>query len=242
MMRTARTIVIALACATRLGAQAPAPPDTVPRDTTRYPPHHLLMYPLVAAGFIAFVAAPSALMLIPVEDTSARMNTTPMLAASTVMAYGALGPGDDNQERRLWTLAQGVELFHRGLYAEARVEQFGLRDRNVRLRTIRVGYLAHRRNALGGITVGLRQPAAEGGLRGVEVALPLVMGNEEVEMRLEPLYLISSRNVSWNYRFQAELAIPRSAAFAGVRITSHAFDGTPKESNVALGLLVGLRR
>lgn len=239
--------VALLAAMSPLGAQTPAAArdtvrrDTLPRDTVRHL-HHPLMYAAIAATAVTMIAAPPAFMLIPSNDTTGEGGRTLLLASSTVMAYSAVGSGNDNQERCLWALAQGIELFHRGLYAEARLEQFGLRDRNVRLRTMRLGYLAHRRFMMGGATIGVRDPAPGGGLRGVELALPLLIGGYGGQMRLEPLYLISGRNVSWNYRFQADLAVPRSPLVGGIRITSHAFDGEPTESNVALTFLIGIRR
>ena len=217
--------------------------DTIQRDTVRRPIHPSpLIYPIMAALMTIVVAAPPAMLLVSTVEPVMADRSAPLFADRHVYAYGAAGPGSDTQDRTFWAATEVVEVFVNGIYGEARVEQFGLHERNIGLRTVRLGYLARpRRQALGGVTIGCRAPRDHRDLHGVEVGLPLIMGNRVADVRFEPRYLISTQGVSWNYLFQADLAAGDSPLVFGVRITAHTFEPHGSPSNAALALLVGVR-
>lgn len=238
----AAAMLLATPCALA-GAQAqPAPKDTVQRDSVlRGPPDNWGLLPVMVALAGTAIVAPPALLFLPDlgnADTSALF-----LAGNHVFVYGSAGGGGDVDNRNYWAMQHGVELFMGGVYGEARVEQFGLHERNVRLRAFRVGYLARVRGvALGGVTVGYRVPGGEGELRGVEIGLPLIMGSGRGDTRLEPIYLISNQGVSWNYRLQMELRLPNTPLTIGGRFTWHTFDAHGSANNVDMNLILGVLR
>lgn len=115
-----------------------------------------------------------------------------------------------------WAHSVSVEVFAHGIYGELRVERFAVPD-HVQFQTVRAGYLFRPRRAVAtGVTLGHRSAYGERVQDAFEIGLPLVVGAARGSARFEPTYLISSQGVSWNYRFQTELYIPRSPFMAGV--------------------------
>lgn len=234
-------LLLTQAIATSSVAQG-TPRDSVARDTMPRRLHDPLMLPLFAAAAGMLAVAPPLLFAFTPADTIPS-DAAPMFAEDHVYLFAGPGVGGDAQDHNLWALTGAVELYRRGFYGEARVERFGLHERALALRTVRGGYFVRaRRNALWGITVGARLAGDSGAVHGAELALPVVIGARSGNMRMEPLYVVSSQGVSWNYRFQAELALGESPVVLGFRFTAHTFDPHGSPSNETMTLLVGVRR
>jgi len=115
-----------------------------------------------------------------------------------------LGRGSDFEGS---TYSASLEFLHNGGYAELRTENFVEHSR-VQFWTMRGGYLLHPKPAVaGGATLGYRRVAQGSSESALEVGFPIVIGSLRNWMRLEPTYIISSRGVSWTYRFQGEWPI-----------------------------------
>lgn len=115
-------------------------------------------------------------------------------------------------------LGAELELLHRGLYGELRLEQYHASEdlpRPVRLWSARAGYLVHPvRHLAGGVTVGYRHARGapdEWTTTGVEIGFPLIAALCRERgvagtcwMRWEPAYVITPARAAMSPRFEVE--------------------------------------
>ena len=192
--------------------------DSLARDSTRYRPiHDPRMYLLLPVGFAGMVVATVVATVAPAPAARWLGKPGPPTMAAVKdhrFVYVAVGGAYDKLRTR--TLAAGMEVVRQGMYAELRVEDF-YRPRRFEYITVRGGYLFHPRNkSAGGVTVGYQHASSDPAQRGVEVGLPLLLGDSTGTVRIDPTYLLSSGGVLWNYRVQLEFPIPRQPYFLGV--------------------------
>jgi hypothetical protein len=158
------------ACAVRdSGARA----DSARADSTRaVSPNH----GPIALAVAAFVAVPSALLLLPgVEcspDTARLGFWRPRVVSAFVTGRGAVGGADADEEGG--TLSADMEVLWRGVYAAGRLEHFHLPAR-LQSRSAWVGYLIRPTRAVaGGVTLGYREAHGRRLPEGVEVGFPVM--------------------------------------------------------------------
>lgn len=209
-------------------AQAPATPtdsvskdsagrDTVPTDSLpqdafyRGSIHPPLLNPLVfAVVSITFVVFPA-----PFAAWLGKEGPTEMEFLEDHLAVYAT-VGGSLQKGQTGAHSVNAEILRKGMHGELQLEDFW-RPRYVRYLTVRGGYLWHpRRHAAGGVTVGYVHANREPGQRGVEIGVPLLVGNRTRTFRVAPMYLLSPKGAFWNYRVQLELLIPGGPYFAGL--------------------------
>lgn len=223
----------------------PTPQDTVPQtaaDTTRKGPVDAwLLVPVIAAFGAALLFAPPSLLFVPSLDTTSRELR---LTQPHVSVYGVGGitqriSGDDPNPWK-WTGSASLEAVASGLYAELRIEALSIPE-PTQAWTLRGGYLFHPKPQFaGGFTLGYRWAQGDSIQNALEIGLPFAFGREFLAARFEPTYLISSRGLTWQWRFQPEFYIPRSPLMAGLCLEiKRARQGAPYHGT--LTLLAGLR-
>jgi hypothetical protein len=150
------------------------------------------------------------------------------------------GGGGGTSKVDEWTHSESIEILKNGIYGEVRIENLYVPDR-FQFQTLRGGYLAHPKPALvGGVTLGYRRAQGDRVQNALEIGLPLVIGAPRGSFRFEPTYLISSAEISWNYRGQIEFNIPRRHLVAGLNVEGKPLRrGDPYFGTVAL--LLGVR-
>jgi hypothetical protein len=209
MMRRACLVALALLVPVAGAAQG--------TDTARTvsPNHGGMALGLIIANAVIFFAPPAFLLFG--TDSVPRDTAPPAFRASSITLYGALGFTDrleSNKSHVSWTTAVSVQVYHRRLLAEARIDEQGV-DRAYRLRSAEIGYLflANPR-AAGGLSIGLQRVGRDQTRDALTVGLPLIgFGHRSIWGRLEPRYVVSSAGVEWHYRAEIMGPITRHSPF-----------------------------
>lgn len=181
----------------------------------REPPGHGLYF------FYLFMGLAPPLLLLFNDDTTLP-DTVTLGDYNYFSAYysgGAFG-SDDVGGLSHWG---NVQVLHKGLYAEYRVEKFGAAS-HVQFQTIRGGYLLNSRlgtvpRVAAGVTVGYRRAQGPNVHNAVEVALPLILRSERgAGARFEPSYLFWGKSARYGYRLDFNLPVGRTPFAAGMTI------------------------
>lgn len=252
-MRARTVIPIVAALAVVCGRPALAQVTGTPRDSTaldtgrvdsaradsarpaaRPTPIHPNPFHVLAIGAMT-IFAPAAFVLALPPDTTAPERFEDYVAAHVELGYAEF-------ERGGWGHAQSVEAFWNGIYGEAELESYRLRNETA-LQTVRIGYL-HRNGGpvAGGVTLGYRRASGIELRDGVEVGLPLLLQSPRAWMRLEARYVVYDRTARFNWHFQIHRALPWKPLFAGMGVDIKRPHELDDESFARLSLLVGLRR
>jgi len=230
-----------VALAQIVAAQAsPAARDSARSDTTVLPgnpDNYALLVPMAL-----MVVAPASLLLLNSIRTELRADTGSDLPDHFVIAYATAGyVGHWNSDG--WGLSQDVQAFSHHAYGEVRVQDM-YAPAFVQVRTFTVGYLVHPvPRYLAGVTLGYRRVNRPGVPDGWEIGLPFIGGGKSGigQMRFEPVYAISSRGVSGEYRWESVFFPGRSAYVVSIDVDFKPLrQGGPYYGTFLLGF--GLRR
>ena len=225
-----------------LAAQAPAAPrDSVRRDTTVLrgnPDAYWLLIPMGIMG-----VAPASLLLVNSIRTQQRADTGSDLPDHYVIAYAAAGYAGHDNNTDGWGLSQDVQAFSHHAYGELRFQDL-YTPAFIQVRTVTVGYLVHPvPRDIGGVTLGYRHVNRPGAPDTWEIGLPFIAGGTSGigQIRLEPIYAVSSHGVSWNYRWESIFFPGRSVYVVSLDVDFKPLrQGGPYYGTILLGF--GLRR
>ena len=177
---------------------------------------------LLPAAAVLLIAPP--VMFLPWQDTSVSatisdLAATPDFRRSHVTIYLTGGPAFPDSADLGWAHSENAEVMWRGLYAELRLERFGL-PHHLQYRTTRAGYLIHPRPAFAsGFTIGYRESHDLPDESGISISLPAMLAGSRGWGRMEPEYVFSRAGLRWNYRLQVEWPLPgRWQLFSGGNI------------------------
>lgn len=229
---TPRSLLFALAFAGVASAQRPAtaPADSTRTDTARCRcatrdtlRRHPVDSPLMLFGMVALAAPPLLLMGIDSAGASAGPFTFMRHHAA---AFLSGGPVFSQNQDLGWTHAEIVETRFGGVYAQARLEHYYLFPQNIRYEVAHIGYLWRTHAAAGGVTVGYRRaagPPIEGRQQGIEVGLPLVVGDGDRPYLIESYYVATSPVTTWNYRLEHDWPVRGRPLTLGWRAEAMSF-------------------
>ena len=217
----------------------PATQDSTPRDTARMMSGHGGIALALAIVTAIVLVAPGPFVPLSNPDTTHLGFARNHLAVSATggLLTGETEGGDDFNGL---AYSASVEVFRNGVYGEVRGESYDQGSRT-QFWTIRAGYLMRPKSAIaGGATIGYRFVTEGVSENALEVGFPLAVGSPRKWIRLEPTYVISTRGVSWNYRFQTDFLVTRSLS-SGLNV-----DVKPSRQHgpyfAAITLLLGWRR
>jgi hypothetical protein len=213
-------------------------------DTTRtFSPNHGGM----TLGFIILTVgtffAPPVFLFIG-SDSLVRPTARPIFRESAATVYGAVGFTDRLDPKKSdasWTTAASVQVHHRRVFGEARIDEQGV-ERTYRLRSAEIGYLfvTQRRTGVG-MSLGVQRSGRERTRDAVAVGLPLISGGRALSIRLEPRYVFSPRSLEWHYRAEVTGRVSRGSPF--ILGGSLEFKPLPERGpyHGVLAVLVGVR-
>jgi hypothetical protein len=195
------------------------------------------MVSALAGAFVAIVAAPPALFLVPGLLTPDSTRALPTHYAAAYLTGGGIGQDAPSA----WTHSENLEIVRDPVFAAASLEHFYTQER-LRFWSIRAGYLFRpHRGVAGGITLGYRGVAGSRGQDAVLIGLPIVGGSQLAAVRIEPVYAVSRAGVSWTFRFQGEVyLLPRPLLAGLIAEAKPLWQGGPYQGSV--GVLFGVRR
>jgi len=235
-MRLHLPVVIVALCQIAAAQASPATRDSASRDTA--PPPVRDNYGILLVMALMGVAPASPFFIKSIREQQAS-DTGSLVPDRYVIAHAAVGYAGDHDTAG-WGLSQDVQAFWRHAFGELRVQDLHARTL-IEVRTLTVGYLARVPNNLAGLTLGYRHANRADIPDAWEIGLPLVGSAKAGILRVAAVYAISARGVSWNYRWDASVFVPRSPF-----VVSLDFDfkplrqGGPYYTTMLLGL--GLRR
>lgn len=184
------------------------------------------------------LSTPSLIMCRPDE----KFGPTVGFARSHVAVYGVAAENAVYDSSGA-VYSGSVEALWRGAFAEVRTQHIVF-PHSYSYRIVHGGYLAHPWPGLmGGLTVGYRSVPALPRHEGVEVAFPLIAGNERAWARLETSYVAGRHMTSWNGRLQGEWVLRGGPLIAGFNIEAITLplSRTSRPAAVPIGILLGAR-
>ena len=191
--------------------------DTLTRDSVRVAPHSLGMYLILPVGVVGTVAITAVMAAAPAALTvwfpdSSRLSLTFLEDHRAVyVTVGGLF-----SEGQTWAHSANIEVVRNGVLTELKVEGF-YRPRHFQYLTARGAYLLRPKpRTAAGVSVGYRHAHRDRTQAGLEIGLPLFVGDSTGTMRLEPTYVITRYGALWSYRVQIDVNIPRTPYFAGL--------------------------
>ncbi|HEU0298833.1 MAG TPA: hypothetical protein VFR37_05245 [Longimicrobium sp.] len=247
-MRTrSRLRVLPICIALLLASVAPAPGQEPSRDCEAVRAEQARQDPFVGLMRIIFwwIVAPSYLVATGdpecVEDSLQHPPALPDYAA----VFGSGGFAVTGDWRGGVARSGSVELMVRGVWAEARVDRYGISD-GVRMWDARAGYFIHPISPVaGGVTVGYRQvhDAPDAWTQGgVMVGFPIMLigcsDRDPCSLQWEPVYIVSRDGVAVSPRARADYAVPRTPLVARLEFESR---GVRHRDPMALSIGLGLR-
>jgi hypothetical protein len=229
------------------GQVPPTSSDTVAQDSTdnvRPVGGHGPMLLGFAAAFAVTFFAPAVLPFInDYPDTAAigLPRWRKHLAVYTTLG-GTVRLPDRPGNRYGWRHSLTVEALWKSLYGQVQLDDVHAPD-DATYRSLRAGYfLRPKPQVAGGLTFGYRWATGDEVQDAFLIGLPFVYApRPPVTLWMEPIYVVSSRGLTWTLDMRTEFSIPRSPAFAGVE-----FGFAPLRQggsyHWALRLLLGARR
>ena len=217
--------------------------DTVPGDSVQV---RRDLHGRLALALFTFAVAPS--LLLPHVDPCLYADEPELGFWRDHATVSVALRGVADTLRMAGGLGAELELLHRGLYAELRLEQYYASadlPRPVRLWSARAGYLIHpARHLAGGVTVGYRHARGAPGewpTTGVEISFPLIgvlcRNGGTCWMRWEPAYVFTPVRVTMSPRFEAEFPVRRTPFIAGFTLEAKGVrEPDPWSAAVRLGM------
>jgi hypothetical protein len=250
LFRSRTFVALAIVCltsasGTSAGAQIPARRDSVARDSV--PRDSVQAAPIDAWGLVPVLAGMAASLVFapaPIALFGGDSGATNMAFAHDHLDVSTSGGGifSDGQT---YARSANVQIVHSGRYAEAEAERID----GVRRQTYvaaRVGALfSPRRNYMGGVTIGYQHVREDRRQRGPELGLPLFIGGQRAELRLDPTYVFAPGRVLWSVRSQFQARLGGTPFFAGARLAFRSAYHITKDvqyfTSGSVAALVGVR-
>jgi hypothetical protein len=247
-VRTRSRLRIVLVCIVPLLAAAtPAMAQEPPRDCAPVPDSSRVLRSApgrLLQTMTLFIVAPSALLLLAENPCPDEDDPRPASWRNYVAVYGTGGFAVTGDWRGGVASAGGVELMVRGVYAEARVDRYGISD-GVRMWDARAGYLVRPfPEVAGGVTVGYRQvrDAPDAWTQGgVMVGFPFVLAGcserNPCWFHWEPTYLLTGDGLAVSPRARVDVSVPRTPLVARLEFESRGVrHGDPMALSIGFGL------
>jgi hypothetical protein len=198
---------------------------------------------VVLAGFVvAVLVAPPILLFIKPDTSDHRRRGAPF--ADPHVSFYFVGGGSWEKPGLGWVRSEIIEVHGKQIYGELDFEHSYFSDLgHFQFQSVRAGYLIHKTAMATGVSLGYRRALGDRVQDALQIGLPLAMdlgrqGGVQASWRFEPTYLISSHGVTWNYRLQWDIVLPRSHLVTGFNIeTKPVRQGDPYYATV--NLLVG---
>ncbi|HEX2081079.1 MAG TPA: hypothetical protein VHG08_25480 [Longimicrobium sp.] len=239
--------VLSICTALLLASAAPAPGQEPSRGCDAEPAERVARH--LDAGlarlFFWFIVAPSVLVFTGEEPACAGEDLRPGPWRSYAAVYGTGGFAVTGDWRGGVAHSGSVEVMVRGVYAEARVDRYGISD-GVRMWDARAGYFIRPiRPLAGGVTVGYRQvrDAPDAWTQGgVMIGFPIMfVGCGErppCSLQWDPAYLITGDGLAVTPRVRVDYPVLHTPLVARLEFESR---GVRHRDPMALTIGFGLR-